>query len=75
MAVTYLLAEAEHLQPQRWWTSNNQQETGANKWDMEVDGLHRTWAGEDSTNEEEEGLLVMIIAEIRLDELSLPAVS
>jgi hypothetical protein len=37
---------------------------------MEDDGLHRTWAGEDSTNDEEEGLLVTIIEAIRLDGLS-----
>jgi hypothetical protein len=34
--------------------------------------LHRTWAGEDSANDEEEGSLVMMIATIRLDGLSRP---
>jgi hypothetical protein len=39
---------------------------------MEDNGQHRTWAGEDSANNKEEGLLVMMIAAIRLDGLSWP---
>jgi hypothetical protein len=39
---------------------------------MEDDGLYRTWAGEDSTNDKEEESLVMMIATIRVDELSQP---
>ncbi len=71
-AVTYMFAETEDLRPQRWRTSNNQQETRADKWDMESNGLHRPWAREDSVTDTEEGLLVMMITTIRLDGLSRP---
>jgi hypothetical protein len=49
--------------------NNNQQETGADKWDVDDNCLHWNWAGEDSANDEEEGLLVMTIATMRLDGL------
>jgi hypothetical protein len=39
---------------------------------MEDDGLHKTWAGEDSANNKEEETLVMITTTIRLDGLSWP---
>ncbi len=40
------------------------------EWVVEEDGLHRTCAGEDSSNDKEEGSLVVIIATVRLDGLS-----
>jgi hypothetical protein len=51
------------------WTNNNQQETGAGKCNVEDNGLHSTWLGEDSTNDKEDGSLVMMIATTRLDGL------
>jgi hypothetical protein len=36
---------------------------------VEDNGLHWTWAGEDSNNNKEKGLLVMTIATMRLDGL------
>jgi hypothetical protein len=39
---------------------------------MEGDGLHITWAGEDSANNKKKGSLVMMIATIGLDGLSQP---
>ena len=50
-------------------TNNNLQETGADECDVDDDGLHKTWLGEDSANDKEEGSLVIMIAMTRLDGL------
>ncbi len=52
-------------------TSNNQQEAGADKCNMEDNSLHRTWLGEKSTNNKEDGLLVIMTKMMRLDGLCL----
>jgi hypothetical protein len=51
------------------WTNNNQQETGADECDVEDNGLPKTWLGEDSANNKEDGPLVMMIARSRLEGL------
>ncbi len=50
-------------------TNNNKQETGSDECNVEDNGLHRTWLGEDSANDGEDGSLVMMIATMRLDGL------
>ncbi len=51
------------------WTNNNQQETGVDECNVEDDGMHRTWLGEDSANNKEDRSLLMMIATTRLDGL------
>ncbi len=63
-AITCLLAETEDLRQEHWEINNNQQETGVDECNVEDNGLHRTWVGEDSADNKEEGLLAMMIATI-----------
>jgi hypothetical protein len=44
-------------------------EDGADECNVEDNGLYRTWLGEDSANNKEDELLVMMIAKTRLDGL------